>query len=367
MLHLAPVAAALTEVSLGRCVPRLLVGTKADEESLGRVLATLGADLPVERLPVPGWARVAEWLGLAGAAPKVVNLLAGWTRLRSLDAIVTAERTSTLVKRLPGRVPLLIHIPHGAGDRARGFERRISLFDHVIVAGEKDRSRMIDAGLVTPETCSISGYVKLAAVLNNAKRAPPPRLFGDDRPVILYNPHFCSSHGSWNRFARPLVRAVLEKGDANLIIAPHVRLAKRLSAADRAWLDHLETHDRVLVDLGSARSSDMTYTLGADMYVGDVSSQVYEFLHRTRPCVFLDVAGIQWPGDPNFAHWRFGEVVVEPAQLSAALENAITAHEFFLPLQKEGVRVALGRADGGAPTRAATIIADLAIAEVQSG
>lgn len=344
MLHLAPVAARLAEASDGRCVPRLYVGTEDDEAALRRILDQLGACLPITRLTI-AWARKG--------ALKVPRLVAGWSMLRKLDALVVAERTSTMLKFLPGRTPPLIHIPHGAGDRARGFESRICLFDHVIVAGEKDRERMVGEGLVEPDQCSVSGYVKLCAVLDMA--AVPPRLFADDKPIVLYNPHFARRLGSWKRFARSVVKTVLHESDANLVIAPHVRLARSLDRYDLAWLDELAADPRVLVDLGSTRSSDMTYTLAADLYVGDVSSQVYEYLHLPKPCVFLNASGADWSEDPSFAFWRFGEVVDHPADLAAALARAEARHPVFASAQVVGVRRALG-AYRGACTRAAMLI-----------
>jgi hypothetical protein len=50
----------------------------------------------------------------------------------------------------------------------------------------------------------------------------------------------------------------------------------------------------------------MTYTSLADLYVGDVSSQVYEYLRDPRPCLFLDRGVPGWSEDESYAHWRFG-------------------------------------------------------------
>ncbi len=48
----------------------------------------------------------------------------------------------------------------------------------------------------------------------------------------------------------------------------------------------------------------MSYTTAADIYLGDVSSQVYEFLYEPRPCLFLNSHEFAWKSDPNFAHWK---------------------------------------------------------------
>ena len=90
----------------------------------------------------------------------------------------------------------------------------------------------------------------------------------------------------------------------------------------------------ILVDLGSAASTDMTYTAAADIYLGDVSSQVYEFLYRPRPCLFLDAHATRWAGDANYAHWQAGEVVTDTQGLGAALDRAVAQHDLYRPVQR---------------------------------
>jgi CDP-glycerol glycerophosphotransferase (TagB/SpsB family) len=89
------------------------------------------------------------------------------------------------------------------------------------------------------------------------------------------------------------------------------------------------------IDLGSRASTDMSYTQAADIYLGDVSSQVYEFLHLPRPCLFLNSHDLDWRGNPNFEHWRAGPVIDHPKQLADGLEQAITSHPFeYLAMQQ---------------------------------
>jgi hypothetical protein len=356
MLHLAPVAVELAR-KRGVAVD-LFVGCAEDAAALDRVLARLGERMPIEILPTPSWARLLPAIRPAWSALKVPRILAGWRMLTRMDVLVTAERTSTIIKRLPGRTPALVHIPHGAGDRAQGFESRIGLFDHVIVAGEKDRERMTAAGLVTCENCSVSGYVKLAAILAaNGRTGRQSRLFDNPFPTILYNPHFVPHLSSWQKFSERLVADVVGDGGFNLIIAPHVRLRERLSDAHRAALHRLGENERVLVDLGSERSTDMTYTLAADIYVGDVSSQVYEFVHRPRPCVFLNATEADHIGDPDFTFWNFGEVVADPAAVLPALRRAADRHVEFRAVQEAAVLRAFGPPGVDAPGNAASAIA----------
>src|SRR3546814_16116783 len=71
-----------------------------------------------------------------------------------------------------------------------------------------------------------------------------------------------------------------------LVVAPHVRLFAEASDAERAAVAKLAVPGKVMIDLASDRLFDMSYTSGADIYLGDVSSQVYEFLATPRPCLF---------------------------------------------------------------------------------
>lgn len=290
--------------------------------------------------------------GLGGAAPEVVVMrlpavaaalpaklhkaacLWVWSR-RLCDAavILCAERTSTMLRRLRNDCPPMLHIPHGAGDRAVGFEKRFRLFDQVLVAGRKDRDRLVASGFVTAEDCTVTGPIKLATVLGDPRPRPP--LFDNGRPTILYNPHFSKTHSSIDKFARRLVEAVVRDGRYNLVVAPHVRLARGWSAQRRQSLEALAIPGQVVVDLASVRCNDMTYTLGSDLYLGDVSSQVYEFLARPRPCLFVDVRGVDWQKSEDYAMWHFGEVITPEADPIAAIERAFANHSAYAAWQRE--------------------------------
>ncbi len=65
----------------------------------------------------------------------------------------------------------------------------------------------------------------------------------------------------------------------------------------------------------------MSYTLRADIYLGDASSQVYEFLVNPRPCLFLNSHEADWDKDPNYAHWHLGPVVASIEELSCRLDD----------------------------------------------
>jgi hypothetical protein len=355
LLHTLPVAVALAR--RGTVEVAALVDTEATAGAIAALIHQLGgAPISIQVLPAPGW---LTWLGRVKrkwSMMKAVRLYANARLIGRFDAVVTPERTSTILKRLPGRKPLMIHIPHGAGDRAIGFEPRIRLFDLVIVAGEKDRRRMIAAGVASPDTCVTSGYVKLGAV-EELLSSRDSRLFDNDRPIVLYNPHFDRSLSSWYRHGREIIAAFAAQDRYNLIVAPHVRLFQDASPAERAEIEALAVPGRILIDLGSSHCNDMTYTLSADVYLGDVSSQVYEFISRPRPCLFLDANNHAWKDDPNYACWAFGPVITSARNVVDEVDRAIADQPTKEPLQRAAAREAMGE-----PTRAAGVAADAIMA-----
>lgn len=259
---------------------------------------------------------------------------------RGLDALVVTEKTSLLLKSRYKLDKLkLIHTRHGAGDRAIGFEKSSALFDHVLVSGPKIRDRLAAEAGVPREKMSMVGYPKFDS-------APPPAPLSFSRPelpTILYNPH-CSPHlSSWFRHGRAVLDYFLRDGRFNLIFAPHVMLfhrpfvvsidklrIERAGRLDRRYFDAPNIH----IDLGSRASTDMTYTAAADVYLGDVSSQVYEFLRTPRPCLFIDSHDTNWRGNPNYAHWQAGDVIKNTSRLGSAIEQALATHDRYRSAQK---------------------------------
>lgn len=294
--------------------------------------------------------RLKQSRGLIGAALSAVDRIVPAAKLavyrdnldffRSLDALVVAEKTSTILKsryKLPGL--RLIHTRHGAGDRAVGFDKTSEEFDLVLVSGAKIRDRLMSQTGLPPEKLAVVGYPKfdLLGIAHPALNLDP------NKPTILYNPHVSPHLSSWYRHGRAVLDFFVGNPDYNLIFAPHVMLFERkvVISIDKIRLDWPGTLDpkylrapNIHVDLGSASSTDMTYTEAADFYLGDVSSQIYEFLLRPRPCAFLNSHHVDYAGDPNFAHWAAGPVIDDPAQLAETLATAAVTHRRYRNVQR---------------------------------
>jgi len=281
----------------------------------------------------------------------------------SFDAVVVSEKTTLLLKTRYGLNDLkLIHTRHGAGDRAIGFNRESAGFDLVLVSGPKISDRLIsDAGL-KPEQIALVGYPKFDLCADNrfADSFPAP-----GRPVVLYNPHPSPKLSSWFKHGDAVIEAFRGQDRYNLIFAPHVMLFERkwVVTVDPPSLARVtppgpeaRADPRIHIDTGSAASSDMSYSNRADIYLGDVSSQVYEFLRTPRPCLFLNSHGVAWRDDPNYLHWRSGPVLDNADGLLDAIDAAVAAHPDYAATQAALIDATFSLSERASAERAADAI-----------
>lgn len=293
---------------------------------------------------------------------RLAVLAANAPYLDTFDALVVPEKTTLRLRTHYGATRVkLIHTRHGAGDRAVGFDAESSRFDLALLSGDKIRARLAATGNLPPRW-AIVGYPKLDC----ADAAPAlPRLFANERRVVLYNPHFSPHYSSWFDQGRDILEFFRGSRDYNLIFAPHVMLFRRrlqpalekLGLRLRPGLPRrFQECENIHVDLGSARSLDMSYTQAADIYLGDVSSQVCEFLLRPRPCVFANPHRIAWQSDPSYCMWRLGSVFEHVSELPAALEAATREHGRLRAAQEAYVRETFDLSDEPSSRRAARAV-----------
>ncbi|UCH10478.1 MAG: glycerophosphotransferase, partial [Fidelibacterota bacterium] len=205
--------------------------------------------------------------------------------LREMDVLVgTNHPVATTLREAGVTKPKLIMAFHGAGDRAYGFKQRLEQFDLLLLSGPKKYRRLEASGILREDNWAIVGYSKFDVVPADANTAA--QLFPELKPIVLYNPHFRRHLSSWYRWGREILDFFVHTSRYNLIFAPHVELKGR----KQRWLAlrKYRSHPHIHVDLGSPPSIDMTYPRIADIYLGDVSSQIGEFLLKPRPCVFLN-------------------------------------------------------------------------------
>lgn len=265
---------------------------------------------------------------------KQLVLLLNRTYFDGFDAVVTPERTSLFLRRIGVRRPQLVWTRHGAGDREVGFSPDVHAFDFVMMAGRRIEQRLLARGLIRPGDYAVGVYAKFDLLRPDA---PAPRLFDNDRPTVLYNPHFRPALSSWPKLGMPVLEAFAQSTRYNLIFAPHVRLFDPPRPADHAPFRRFEGLPHLRIDLGSERSIDMSYTRAADLYLGDVSSQVSEFVFRPRPCLFLDAHGVDWQRDPSYGFWNLGPVIRSAGRIEAEVDAAFARHGEFVEAQRRYV------------------------------
>lgn len=283
--------------------------------------------------------------------------------LGKFDVFIVPESTSLMLKTQFGLDHLkFILTHHGAGDRAVTEKVSIRDFDFVLVPGEKLEKRHKEHGLIRDGDYAVAGYPKFDFVAHGGA----PKLFDNDNPVVLYNPHFDPHLSSWYTMGEAVLDTFVANPDLNLIFAPHIMInqrkvhtsvehkrVRRRKPLSKRFLNVPNIH----IDLGSPRSVDMTYTRAADIYLGDVSSQIYEFLYQRRPTIFLNSHNADWHGNPLYFNWTTGPVLDSVEGLIQAVRSAQGTHADYLPAQNFAFEDTFDLTEGKSSVKAADAVA----------
>ena len=334
------------------------------------VMEVCGPDLvgrvEIMRLARPWWRKaLASVLDKVSPFSRLDHLFSNRDLFARFDAVIVTEGTSLFLKKLRGLEHLkIIRIDHGAGDRSIGFTPSFRGNDLVLIAGAKQLDRFRQLGYLRDDQMAVVGYTKFDTV--TAGQRQKKKLFPDDKPVVLYNPHPEPRLSSWYSMGIDVLDFFRTNKDYNLIFAPHVMLfRRRLHISLESWVARFRRDlparfhgcPHIHIDTGSPALVDMTYTLAADVYLGDVSSQVYEFLIHRRPCIFLNAHKARWHGDANYAFWNFGPVLDDVGHLGAALKGITESHALYRPVQEEAFRQTFDLQPTASSVRAADAIA----------
>ena len=236
-------------------------------------------------------------------------------KLLSNDALVMTDKH--MLQYQNKNRPKYISIGHGAGDRATAFKSRYKDFDFLLISGEAKWKRMAAEGIVSEQNGRVIGYAKFDSTLKMDNKT---NFFHDKKPVVMYNPHFNSKESSWNKWGEDILDYFYNSQDYNLIFAPHILLFSKTNKGIAKKYYHAQN---IHIDLGSQNLTDMSYTRIADIYLGDVSSQVYEFIgYKNRPCIFLNPNQEKWIKNKNFRMWNMGDVVSNINNFASTIKNA---------------------------------------------
>ncbi|QDH16683.1 CDP-glycerol glycerophosphotransferase family protein [Swingsia samuiensis] len=276
--------------------------------------------------------RVIDQKG-TGVFEKLTTLLLNRRYFQGFNAIVVPERTTLYLKRMGVKKPKLIWTRHGAGDRAIGFARDTALFDFVLISGEKVEKRLLEQNAIKPGQYYRGVYPKFDIV--KKMECQREKFFNNDRPTILYNPHFKSKLSSWPALGEKIIQFFAQQDKYNLIFAPHYRLFDNQRKEGERLISQYTGHPHILIDPGSQKSIDMSYTMNSDLYLGDVSSQIAEFMIKPRPALFLNAHHVKWEEDKNYRFWKLGNVIENINNLSHELDRSFEDHSKYLKDQYE--------------------------------
>jgi CDP-glycerol glycerophosphotransferase (TagB/SpsB family) len=247
---------------------------------------------------------------------------------------------------------------HGAGSLGYDFLTTLSQFDMVLLSGDKlknifDEYKNLNNSNVISE---VIGYpkVELCKIAFQKKE----NIFNNNNKTVVYMPHFDAKYSSLKNWGLDIVSFFLEHNKYNLIVAPHILFSK----SEKKRLQKLAKNKSNIfldVDSKSRRLIDMSYLFEADIYIGDKSSQIYEFLMNPKPCLFLNSHGVDWENssDENFDAWHLGDVVENINELNEKLSNAENNHKNYIAKQKLAVAERINQFEEGSSMRAAKILA----------
>lgn len=303
---------------------------KAKHEYLIELINTFGgAKLKIKKLDTYLYRRIIEKLKNRSQPSALYIYTKNRKTLLKYDALIFTDHTSKIIydSRGGSKFPKLIHLAHGSGDGNYGYQETHSLFDLIVVAGRKKAERLQKTWPKKEFNIRICGYSKF----DLAKNIPVP-CFTNTNPTILYAPHFKKELSSWHTLGTEVLDYFLTQPQFNLIFAPHINLFNKkgfesIQDFNSKYINASNIH----VDLGSIKSIDMTYSNEADIYLGDVSSQVYEFMNTTRPLIFINAHNIKWQHNEDYLFWNAGKVINTINELHSAL---ITYHNWSQLYQK---------------------------------
>ncbi len=327
--HQLPIAAHLSFFS--GYIVELIVTTETTLNDLNSLLLQYPGHRCVIRF-IRG-AKVKTWLGrLKGRLyPNIRNVINNNEALfLSYDILVTPHANLDAVFKLDeNRKIKYVCTFHGAGDGDIGFDKAFSEYDLLLTSGTDVDERLRLERVVHGRNSSvIIGYPKFDLV-----RAVGQKLFDNDNTVFVYNPHYAKHLTSWDMYGHAVLGFFTKNPQYNLVFAPHIKV---FDAHMPRELNRYEQYSNIIVDISSDKLMDATYTREADVYIGDVSSQVYEFLYfALKPVIFINAFNSgSWEDNPSLQMWKMGIVVNEISGLPEALVNARLSHARFIGVQR---------------------------------
>ena len=355
--HLLPIATALARTPNAPKIT-LFVITTIHEEIVRDAVARLGLAEQVQIRRARGFRHFPKGCrDMPDLPPKLLVLALNAAAIMGHDVAVVAERTSLWLPRIARRLgAAFIYNEHGAAPHANFTSPRNRFARRILMPGAGMAQRVRESGH-QDAPIELVGYIKRDFIREvSGTGALPP--FREKRPTVVYVPHWLKHKSSWWTAGEQVLDHFARSKEYNLVVAPHIRLPE----VDPEFELRVRPYRRcanIHIDSGSFKLIDQSYINGANIYLGDGSSQVVEFAERPRPVVFLNPDRHDWRTDPRFSHWTMGEVIEDVADLDTALAAAPARHAAFAPVQRAYVERMMGVDDHCSSQRAAAVVLDV--------
>ena len=227
---------------------------------------------------------------------------------QTADFIVTTSHgTKRMFSKFGITSPKFIYQYHGSGGRKYSFDPELSAYDLILLAGNYTKKRLLEQKIISDDKIKIVGYPKFDYPINNS--AIKNNLFKKKLPIVLYSPHWEPDLTSYKMFSSKILEYFSQHKEFNFIFSPHLLVShwKNRFGYNIDFKEFLS--ENIVIDFGSKYSTNGTYLSISDIYIGDVSSMVYEFIAlKPRPCIFFNAHNIDWRNNPDYHFWRFGTV-----------------------------------------------------------
>ncbi|WP_172379444.1 hypothetical protein [Vibrio sp. Vb339] len=244
------------------------------------------------------------------------------SEISKYDYVITTELDNgNYLKKINPKIKVIwaLHGPLGVATSYGTFSDTRGV-DCVITSGETTSNVFKNSKL---NICQ-SGSLKLEWFKNNHVNGGG-KLFNNDRRTVVFNPHFNKKVGAnaWDSMGVRVLDYLSSSNEFNVIFAPHPRLGEILKKTD---FDRFRCKNNVIIDLDSENLSNLYYSNYCDVYVGDVSSQVYEYIAiKRRQCIFIDT--ISYHTDESKIMHSLGQRVENFESFKCVINSGLSKEE----------------------------------------
>lgn len=259
-------------------------------------------------------------ISIAKAEQKQLIFLRYRNLFAKIDAFLCCKQTDLDLKKILKHKVKYIYTDHGIPNRKVAFSEVITEFDLFFLCGKTQKLLKLKDGHLTDTNYSVTGYLKFDSLVHNHNT----KLFTNNNYTFIYNPHWENHLTSFFTFGEKIFNFFANRKDYNLIFSPHYLLIQNnFFLKFRYNFRKFSEYENIKIDYRSEMCNNMTYTKYADFYIGEGSSQVWEFVaFKNRPCLFLDAHELATNKEERLLSWKLGDNISDFNDFDKKIEVA---------------------------------------------